>query len=124
MRIAMMAVSLLILQALNACASEPMQLRMLVVDAEMMIAANDVDDVVLRYDRADKLFYAVVSLNETGRRKVAEFLKTSLNKQLLLYAGDRILSAKIPIKTERVSSIMLKFKDAGEGAGFLEAMSK
>jgi preprotein translocase subunit SecD len=124
MRMLLSTTVILLLLTFNACASGSMHLRAVVVDREATIYEEDIDDLYLKFDSQDNQFFAVIVLNTKGQEKMRALMDGNIGKELQLYSGQKLLIPGLPIHTERVDSIMVKFKEDREAIEFLKASTR
>ena len=114
---------ILSLLCLFACAHQDGPLHLVTDIGRETIMDTDVEEVYLKYDRRDQHYVAVVALNTDGRDKAGRLLKNkSAERMLRLYMGDRMLT-EVPVMTDQIDRLLIKFDDQQSAVALLKALS-
>lgn len=110
----------ILLSTLSSCGHVSKDLRVVVVDRKISVIQEDIRDLSLKFDTQDGLFYAVILLSDKGEQKMESVLKGHMGKELFFYYGTKKLHPGLPIFTEHIDSLMVKFDKEKDAIHFMK----
>ncbi len=122
LRLTYLWITVLCVCILNACTAHIGPLRATIDHGQVVMAAEDVEEIYLKYGKDDQRYFAVIELNAAGRDKMGRLLSGKSGGELSLFVGKRLLT-KLPVMTERIDRLLIKFDDQQSAVNLLKDLS-